>query len=277
MDMTRRPLDGELIISEVEVEMERGLFRLRHLVIAPAEYHIYLHPDDFRTVEGIVPVVIDSIQRSLNERVEVLNAQSWWSRFIRGRQVQIEVPKSGWMINVKPATNGEVAPGEIGIVSRLSLPINPRFESGGGTTRIRRTVVSGTERRTREDETSAGNAEPLAVLRYEDTSGPHEYLMRRDSISLGRGGIAHWVDLTLVGSQRISREHCRIRRGVDGAFLLRDVSQWGTTINGVRVPTADGEGHQSAPGAEAEQALLDGDVIRLADEIRLTFHIPQKA
>jgi hypothetical protein len=277
MDTTLRPLDGELIISEVEVEMERGLFRLRHLVIAPAEYHIYLHPDDFRTVEGIVPVVIDSIQRSLNERVETLNAQSWWSRLVRGRQVQIEVPKSGWMVNVKPATNGEVAPGEIGIVSRLSLPLNPRFESGGGTTRIRRTVVSGTERRTTEDESSAPQADPLAVLRYEDNSGPHEFVMRRDSISMGRGGIAHWVDLTLVGSPRISREHCRIRRGGDGGFSLRDVSQWGTTINGARVPGGDDSSRTNAPVTTAEQSLHDGDVICLADEIRLTFQITQKA
>ncbi len=49
------PPTGERIASEVEREMEERLYRLRHVVLAPAEYHIYLHPADFKHIEDVAP------------------------------------------------------------------------------------------------------------------------------------------------------------------------------------------------------------------------------
>ena len=69
-------------------------------------------------------------------------------------------------------------------------------------------------------------------LTYVDEEGTHVFVMRKDLISIGRGGSAHWVDVQVVTSPRVSREHCRIRRDADGRFFLQDVSTWGTSVDG---------------------------------------------
>ena len=37
------------------------------------------------------------------------------------------------------------------------------------------------------------------------------FMMRKDSLSIGRGGSAAWVDVQIIGSSKISREHLRLR------------------------------------------------------------------
>ena len=148
MKTVTHPPTGERIAAEVERELEERLYRLRHVVLAPAEYHIYLHPDDFRHIEEVAPRIALDVQLCLNSLVERLNRRSRLTRLVVGRQAPVEIPAGGWAIHIKPAANNEVAPGELGIHSRLSVPAAARFGSGAGTTRIAHTVVSGTDRRT---------------------------------------------------------------------------------------------------------------------------------
>ena len=71
-----QPPTGDRIASEVEREMEERLYRLRHVVLAPAEYHIYLHPDDFKHIEDVAPRIALDVQLCLNSLVERLNKRS---------------------------------------------------------------------------------------------------------------------------------------------------------------------------------------------------------
>jgi pSer/pThr/pTyr-binding forkhead associated (FHA) protein len=84
-------------------------------------------------------------------------------------------------------------------------------------------------------ESDPGASSGFATLTYVDEEGPHLFTMRKASIAIGRGGDAHWVDVQVASSTRISREHCRIRRDGSGEFFLEDVSTWGTSVNGSRV------------------------------------------
>jgi hypothetical protein len=119
-----------------------------------------------------------------------------------------------------------------------------------------------------------GTSGRTARLTYIDDAGPHDYAMRKDLISIGRGGSAHWVDVQVVSSTRVSREHCRIRRASDGRFFLQDVSTWGTTVDGHRVePFArqqDGQveevGHEYPLTGPARIQLADAVVIDFALE-----------
>jgi hypothetical protein len=145
-----QPPTGEKIANEIEREMTERLYPLRHVTLAPAEYHVYLHPDDFAYIEGIVPRIVDDVQTCLNALVERLNHRSLWTRLtVSHRYPPIEVPPGGWSIDLKAATNDDVNPGEIGIHSRLTVPAGARFGSGAGTIRIAETLVAGTDRRTR--------------------------------------------------------------------------------------------------------------------------------
>ena len=284
------PPTGDRIASEVEREMEDRLYRLRHVVLAPAEYHVYLHPDDYRHIEDIAPRIALDVQLCLNSLVDRLNKRSRLTELIGRRRAPIEIPAGGWAIHIKPALNGEVGPGELGIHSRLSVPAATKYGGGAGTTRIAQTIVSGTDRRTTVRTEAEVSRAPLpqapptpaagpprtapsprraAKLTYSDDRGAQTYLMSKELIKIGRGGSTHWVDLALVTNPKVSREHCRIRRDAAGRFFVQDVSAWGTYLNGAPLPKyVDG-----APDGSAERELPDGATIRLADAVTLEFRI----
>jgi pSer/pThr/pTyr-binding forkhead associated (FHA) protein len=96
---------------------------------------------------------------------------------------------------------------------------------------------------------------------YEDQAGHHSFDIK-DSVTIGRGGAAHPVDIKIVSSVDVSREHARIRRDSQtGNFFLIDLSTLGTTLNGRHVPR----------GAQAETQLPDESRIGLADTVYLSF------
>jgi hypothetical protein len=79
----------------------------------------------------------------------------------------------------------------------------------------------------------------LARLRYRDSGMDKTFVMTSEEIVIGRGGKAVWVDLKLEGPADVSREHCRIRRDPKtGNFYIRDLSQFGTTVNGAPIPNS---------------------------------------
>ena len=79
----------------------------------------------------------------------------------------------------------------------------------------------------------------LARLRYRDSGKDNTFAMTGEEIVIGRGGKAVWVDLKLDGPADISREHCRIRRDPKtGTFFIKDLSQFGTTVNGASIPNS---------------------------------------
>ena len=308
---TLNPPSGRTIVLELQREMEARLYPLMYRTLAPSVFHIYLHPDDYRDIQPVAPAIVADAQQGLNNRVDELNARARWTRLVSGKQAPIEVPPGGWEIHLHPEPNGELSRGELGIESRLSIPPAPRYDGGAATTRIARTTVTGTIRRqmseqlvtasapstpvpetlspsgpaplparSHHDDTATHESAPVpgdssaasrAQLTYVDDEGSHVYAMRKDLISIGRGGSAHWVDVQLVTSTRVSREHCRIRRGGDGRFYLQDVSTWGTTVNGSRVPpfARQVDGRIEEPGHE--QILTMPARIQLADAVTIEF------
>jgi pSer/pThr/pTyr-binding forkhead associated (FHA) protein len=112
----------------------------------------------------------------------------------------------------------------------------------------------------------------LARVSYDDTSGQHSHDVAKDSVTIGRGGIAYPVDIRIVSSVDVSREHARIRRDPQtGRFYLIDLSSLGTTLNGRHVP----RGYEEREGAKRENgvetALPDSARIGLADIVFLDF------
>lgn len=289
--------------------MEERLYPLLYRVLPPRAYHVYLHPDDYRDIETIAQVIAADAQRALTERVDALNRRPRWRGLVLGKQPPIEPPAAGWEISIHPDANSELERGQIGIISRLSVAATPTFEGGTPTTRIARTVVTGTLRRTATREEAAAppvpqtvpssaatpptavalapsavasvtsSTEPrveaargVAQLAYVDEQGPHIFVMRKDVVSIGRGGSAHWVDVQVTTGPRVSREHCRIRRADDGRFFLQDVSTWGTSVNGERVKPyvhTSPAGHLEETGQE--QALPRDARIQLADALLIEF------
>jgi hypothetical protein len=152
------------------------------------------------------------------------------------------------------------------------VPPTSEFEDGAATVRVTRTVVSGTGRTTTvvgetkelpersesgtsPDETPRTGSPSIA---YRDDTGPHAFEIRLPTVTIGRGGPRHPVDLVLVTSLDVSREHCRVTRDAAGRFFVLDLSAWGTFVNGQRVAEASQNGHV---GTE----IFDGTLIQVGD------------
>jgi hypothetical protein len=289
-----RPPSGRTILKAIRDELMLNLYPLPFSTLPSTIYHVYLHPRDFGVIEAIAPRIVEQVQRALTSEVQRLNtkmqraAPGMLTRLLgrSQRPAPIELPPAGWEIHIQPDPDGEVKPGELGIVSTLSLARVAEY-SGTPTTRIVKSVVGGgrrtattshvqqTDGASRVPE-SLADASERARLTYEDEQGPHVFSMRKDSLSVGRGGRSAWVDVQVVTTPKVSREHCRIRRDRAGRFFIQDVSSWGTSVNGQAVPAAI----KSAEGVlqpGPEQELPPQARIALADALVIEFEASHRS
>lgn len=272
----RRPARD--LIDAVLENMRTNLEPLKYSTLAPSRFVVYLHPEEYARIEGIVSVLQEQTARALQEELQKLNNPPAYRRYfdrIAGTAPPVENAASDWQIEFHPDADGELALGDILIHSELMLPAGAEDLGAGQRTRRITTVHVG-QRTTKREETVSravtASSTVYACLRYEDNGGPHAFDIVRDSIVIGRGGIAYRADVRIDASVDVSREHARIRRDPgSGAFFIVDLSTLGTTLNGHRVPRGydDGEGTKRENGIETP--LPDGSRIGLADTVFLQF------
>lgn len=276
---------GLSIWNAMREELRLNLYPLPYTTLPPAIFHVYLHPDDFDRIEGIVPRLVSELQQALSDEVRRINQGREKSGGVLSRLIAqseappIEVPPGGWEVQVSADRNGTLQPGELGIDSMLPLP--PPLEFGGpATTRIVKSVLNDTGRSSTTIEVTppaAGSAQSpeidlheRATLSYDDGQGHHDFSMCKDTLSIGRGGSSVWVDVQVFTTAKVSREHCRLRRDRSGRFFIQDTSSWGTSVNGTAIPPAvKGPDGVLRPGSECE--IVAPATIELADALVVTF------
>jgi hypothetical protein len=285
MAQTAKAPTGLSIWNAMREELRLNLYPLPYTTLPPSIFHVYLHPEDFDRIEGIVPRLVAELQQALSDEVHRINQGRERSGGVLSRLIAqaeappIEVPPAGWEVQVNADRNGTLQPGELGIDSMLPLP--PPLEFGGpATTRIVKSVLNEGGRSSTTIEvappgpgTSPGHDIDLrerATLAYDDEQGHHEFSMCKDTLSIGRGGSSVWVDVQVFTSSKVSREHCRLRRDRSGRFFIQDASSWGTSVNGASIPAAlKGPDGVLRPGAEHE--LPSPSRIQLADALVIQF------
>jgi hypothetical protein len=296
-----RAPSGRQIWKAVREELMLNLYPLPFSTLAPTVYHIYLHPDDFEAIEPVASRIVAQIESALTAEVERFNgrlertAGRVLTRLLDREELPpIESPAAGWEVHLQPDRNGELERGHLGIVSALAMPAPPEY-AGTPTTRIVKSVIaSGARRATSttdvpqnpvdapqlsapQDSVPSSAVTPAthdsserARLTYEDDQGPHVFVMRKDVLSVGRGGSSAWVDVQVVSSSKVSREHFRLRRDATGRFFIQDVSLWGTSVDDVPIPPAVKTAEAVAqPGPE--QPLPAKARIGLADALVIHF------
>jgi hypothetical protein len=277
---------GVTIWNAVREELLLNMYPLPYTTLPPSVFHVYLHPTDFERIEGIVPRLVAELQRSLTDEVKKINhgrarTGGVLSRLIAQEEASpIEVPASGWEVHIHPDRNDTLKPGHLGIESMLPVPAPVEF-GGPPTTRIVKSVVTESGRSSTTIEVgappppqpaaeAAADGRERAVLRYADEQGPHVFTMRKDTLSIGRGGSSVWVDVQVIASAKVSREHLRLRYDRSGRFFAQDVSSWGTSVNGQPLPPAvKGPDGVLQPGVEREVPATCQ--IQLADALAIDF------
>jgi len=254
MTQTAKAPTGLSIWKAIREELTANLYPLPYTTLPPTVFYVYLHPTDYDRIEGIVSRLVAELQQALGDEVRKINQGREKSGGVLSRLIAqaeappIEVPAHGWEVHVSADRNGTLQPGHLGIDSMLPLPAPPEF-AGPATTRIVKSVLSDTGRSSTTIEVtppgaSLSGAVPdvdlreRATLTYEDEQGRHEFSMCKDTLSVGRGGSAVWVDVQVFASSKVSREHFRLRRDRSGRFFIQDASSWGTSVNGVAIPAA---------------------------------------
>jgi len=276
----RRPARD--LIVEVLKNMRRNLEPLRYSTLAPSRYLVYLHPAEYARLESIIPLLQEQTARALSEELTRLNKRStvqrYTERFLGNATPPVESAAGEWQVEFLPDPDGEVEEGALLIDSQLQLP--PALELGGGEKTRRITthhVGTNVSTRARIVEAPAVATTPvfaLARLTYDDEAGRHAFDIVKDSITIGRGGTTYPVDVRIMSSADVSREHARIRRDSQtGRFYLIDLSSLGTTLNGRHVP----RGYEEVDGTKrengAETPLPDQARIGLADIVYLQFDV----
>jgi hypothetical protein len=261
--------------------MRKNLEPLRYSTLAPSRFVVYLHPDEYGRLDGIIPILQEETARALTEELRKLNRRSavrrWAERWRGDADPEVSKAASEWQVEFLADPDGDMNEGDLLVDSELVLPASPDLSVGERTRRIT-TVHGGRGTATREQTLSVAQAVPtppvLARLEYEDDRGHHAYDIVKDSVALGRGGVAYPVDVVIASSPDVSREHARIRRDPQtGRFFLVDLSSLGTTLNGRHIP----RGYDEVDGARrengAETALPESARIGLAGTVFLDFGV----
>jgi hypothetical protein len=256
-------LQGDDLIGEVLRNMEEGLFRIRRKTLVPAIYRIYLNVEDFEPFRDVVPFIAGEIRTALDEKLTSWNgsrrkiASSLLDKIGVGESAagnEYVRLSDSWVVDIYPDLDGQLQPGEIEIYSELGAPQKAEYGAGSLTRRIfpkeaekpapaepesPPTLATSAAQHTSEaqervepdkDQTK-GRA--FAYLRFADERGPQTFEVTKNQVVIGRGGRSYWVDLKLETLPDVSREHCRIRRDSEtGRFMVEDVSQFGTAVNG---------------------------------------------
>ena len=268
------------LIDAVLDNMRSNLEPLKYSTLAPNRFVVYLHPEEYARIEGIVSVLQEQTTRALEDELRKLNNRSVYRRYferLARSAMPVENAAREWQIEFHADADQELAPGDILIHSELILPASTDDLGAGQRTRRITTMHVG-QRTTRREESVSGAvtaaASPYARLQYEDNGGAHAFDIVRDSTVIGRGGIAYRADVRIDSSVDVSREHVRIRRDShSGGFFIIDLSTLGTTLNGRRLP----RGYDEVDGTKRENGveppLPSGSRSGLADTVYIQFEI----
>jgi hypothetical protein len=274
---SRRPARD--LIEAVVDNMRKNLEPLKYSTLAPSRFTVYVHPTEYARIEGIIPILEGQTVRALADELHKLNRRSpiksWLERLAGDRRPQIDNAGAEWQVEFRADPDGDLKEGDLLIDSELVLPAKPDLGVGERTRRIT-TIHTAHRTTTREQMVNrppqAAAPTVFARVIYDDSSGPHSHDVVKDSVTIGRGGIAYPVDIRIASSVDVSREHARIRRDPQtGRFFLIDLSSLGTTLNGRHVPRGYDE-HEGAKRENGAETLLpDSARIGLADIVYLDF------
>ncbi len=276
---TANPATAREIILEIVRNMREGLEPLHYSTLAPAIYHVYLHPGDMERLRGIFPRIADEARRALDAELDSLNRASFAERLklARRSEPRIAPPEGGWQVQILENTDDDAEPGDIVIYSELAMPAKPEFGGGAMTKRIATRRLGGAQTAAQPvyEQAPSPEAAPqgaCAVIEYEDNGGKKTYRMTKDEIVAGRGGRDYWTDLKFDTLPDVSREHFRLRRDpASGRFFLKDLSRLGTTVNGEKAPSSVEFVEGEKRDRNLEAPVPDRARIGLADVLFLDF------
>ncbi len=240
-------LAADEIISELIRNAEAGFFNVHYTILVPCIFNVYLHPRDAGVIQPVAELVQQEAARALSEHLAELNKRRTPpQRFARrfglagAEQREYKTLEKNWTIQFHADLEERLRPGEIEIYSELGTSNPKDYGAGAMTTFVTRHATGNATERVVQSVQRDRDA-IFARLRFRDGGKDKTFVMDSEEIVIGRGGKAVWVDLKIEAQSDVSREHCRIRRdSKTGSFFIKDLSQFGTVVNGSSLPSGRG-------------------------------------
>lgn len=275
-------MDHRLTARDVIVELARnmveGLEPLEYTTLAPNHFEVYLHQQDYQALEPLFPEIRREAALKLDDEVKRLNehrqqaapALLAWLRPRTEPDRPVERRGDAWSIKFHVDPEPTAQPGDVTVHSCFTANEQRQYGVGTTTRRLRGTQTGKVE---------TAPATPKAVyarLTYTDDRGPHTYEVTKESVVIGRrdaeGHGGYWADVALDTRTDVSREHVRIRRdAATGTFFIKDVSRFGTTVNGTPLPPSFQEVDGERKDLDLWQPLPNQAQIELAGILTLHF------
>ncbi len=254
-------INGQIIIDQLIRNMELGQFEMGYSVLAPCIFSIYLHPSDYTRLAGIQDLIKEDARRALAARLAQWNTKP--ALFRRGKAHKLfRIARNDWWLEFFADSEDVVPPGDVEIHSELNDVPQPGYRGVKTTLIDRETSITSARVALDRSMTRRGVDRIFAEIRYEDDSGPQNYFMTQNEITVGRGGEDLSVDLPLYTTDEVSREHLRLRRDpATGSFTVADNSRNGTWLNGRKLRRG------------IEEPLPDHARIQVAEVITLQFEV----
>jgi hypothetical protein len=283
-----RQITGDDIISEILRNSEAGQFSIRKTVLLPSIYNVYLHAADYDLIRPVIPALTKEARAALIERVDELMQQSRPSAVAKmlgldgSNSITYKILDSDWTVEFHPDAEGKLERGDIEVYSELASAARPEFE-GAMTRHVTRRrsdgevasfpAPEGSEVTVKVPAAAVSPDTAYGWLRYQEGGTAQVFAITKAQTVIGRGGKTFWVDVKVNAPPDVSREHCRVRRDpATGRFYLKDVSQFGTSVDGKRIPSSmEGEREK-----DIEVEIPARATISLADVFFIDFEAAER-
>src|SRR5450755_3085250 len=119
---TQGKISGRIIIEQLIRNMELGQFEMAYSVLLPCIFSLYLHPDDYTRLTGVLDLIREDARRALSARLEQLNAKPLGLGSIRPSKDRkpFKIAAKDWSFEFFLDSEGVVPAGDIEIHSELN-------------------------------------------------------------------------------------------------------------------------------------------------------------
>jgi hypothetical protein len=293
---------GRDIIEDLVHRMRTESEPLRYSSLAHGVYRVFLNREDYERLAPARRTIVEEASRAMDEEIERINGQRgdaseplrrWLqaaSRLVKPVDPPMRRPAGGWVIELFPDEDEELAPGCFRITSELMLPTHSGGLGGDATHKVQPVAAAppapppvaapvepaapvapamtpaDATRRTEVSPTTRTARTPWGELTYRDNLGrEHTTSLESELVKVGRGGTDTSVDVLIQGPEDVSRVHLHLRRdATSGEVFLKDVSRFGTTLDNERVPPSlepSGDADRWVPLGGRAQIGLAGVIV----------------
>ena len=283
MRPTGNKVTPEEIVAAILVELDQSTATGYYTNYVPNVFKVYLYREDYRALLPLKEKIREEAVRALHEELHRRNGSSALAiplPFAKKKQRKRYEAMGDWVVEFHPNEDDDAAQNRLEVRGETSQPVEPGNLEGAPTVKVMRPEMEDNARETRRTGIAKplrANAEAYARLTYDDDTGHHDFDMIKEEIKVGRGGPNEWVDLKLITTKDVSREHFQVRRDAQtGKFFIKDLSRFGTWVNMKRVTPSVEFQDNVEKDRDIEEPLPAKAEINLADVITVHFKALKK-